>query len=92
MSYRAFKITAHAHAQILKIIALGNLGEKIKVFFWFLIKWRNAHEPGNEKSMGDAAFRNEFVSAGNINTRLLFFIPRIDLNKELDLSALLLHL
>ena len=92
MSYGAFEITAHAHAQVLKSVALGNLSQKIKVFFWFLINWWNARESGNGKSMGVAAFLNESVSAGNVYTRLLFFIPRIDLNEELDLPVLFFHL
>ena len=85
MHYGGFKITTHAHAQVFEIIALGNFGQKIEMFFRCLIDRWNAHKPRNGKSMGDAAFRNESVSAGNTNTRLLFFITRIDLNKEFNL-------
>jgi len=85
------EIPTHAHAQIFEIIAAGNFGQKIKVFFRCLINRWNAHKTGNEKSMGVAALLNKAVSAGNADSSLLLFIAGIDLNEELKLPPLLYH-
>ena len=85
------KIPTHAHAQVFEIIATGNFSQKIEVFFRCLINRGNAHKTRYGESMCVAAFLNKTVSAGNANSRLLFFITGIDLNEEFKLPPLLRH-
>ena len=46
-----FKVSAHAHAEVLEIIAPGNLAQELKMLFRILIDGRNAHEARDAKSV-----------------------------------------
>ena len=41
------EVSAHAHAQVLEVIAPGDLGQKFKMPVWRIIDGRNAHEARN---------------------------------------------
>ncbi len=88
---RRFKITAHAHAQAVQAVTLGNTGKQSKVFFRIFAHWGNAHQALNREGQFRAAILYEMIRRGNRYTSLLFFITRIDLNKQLGVPSLFHH-
>ena len=88
---RCLEVSAHAHAQVLKIIAPCDGGQKFKMLVWHVIDGRNAHEARNLQTIFGPAIIDKAIRTGNADPSLLLFITRIDLNEKLQLPRLPCH-
>ena len=88
---RRFKISAHAHAQVLEIIAPGDLGQKFKMLVGASLIGGMHMRPEICKPIFVSALRNKTIGTAHAHSRLLLFITGIDLNEELQLPRLLCH-
>ncbi len=88
---RGFKILAHTHTKLRKVIALGDFSQKSEMYRCLLIYRRNAHEPCHVELPCLARRRDKLIGLGGIYARFLRFAASVDLNETRQTTRLTRH-
>lgn len=81
-------VGTHAHAQTVNAVAAGNLRQQVKMRCGVFPRGRDAHEARHPQAMLLATTGNKGVGFHRRRTGLLFFLARIDLQKQIRIPAL----